>query len=100
MKAPFSAYLSGIKPGLRKLLGLLGPDYDYVSVLSTDSAGFQLSISQHSKSVSNAKSLKDKKKNEKKKKSRKDSRKNESNEKKKNKKDYKGKNKNESRKKN
>ena len=51
MKAPFSAYLSGIKPGLRKLLGLLGPDYDYVSILATDSKGLTVRISRHARSV-------------------------------------------------
>ena len=53
MKAPFSAYLDGITPALRVLVERLGEAYDYVSVLSTDSVGFRLSLSQHSKSVSN-----------------------------------------------
>ena len=52
MKAPFSAYLSRIAPGLKELTALLRERYDYVSVLSTDSVGFQVSISQRSKSVS------------------------------------------------
>ncbi len=52
MNAPFSPYLSGIAPGLKQLISLLRKEYDYVSVLSTDSAGFQASISQRSKSVS------------------------------------------------
>ena len=51
MKAPFSAYLSGIKPGLQKLLGLLQPDYDYVSILATDSKGLSVRISRHARSV-------------------------------------------------
>ena len=51
MKAPFSAYLAGIAPGLKELIGLLRKRYDYVSVLSTDSTGFQVSISQRAKSV-------------------------------------------------
>ena len=51
MKAPFSAYLSGIKPGLRELIGLLRRDYDYVSVLATDSRGLAVRISQHARSV-------------------------------------------------
>ena len=39
MKAPFSAYLSAIKPALKRLVELLGRDYDYVSVPATDSKG-------------------------------------------------------------
>jgi hypothetical protein len=52
MKAPFSPYLDALVPGLRTLVELLGQSYDYVSVLSTDSVGFSVSISQRSKSVS------------------------------------------------
>ncbi len=52
MKAPFSPYLDRIVPGLKQLLILLGREYPYVSVLSTDSAGFAVRISQRSKSVS------------------------------------------------
>ncbi len=51
MKAPFSAYLSGMKAGLQKLIGLLRADWDYVSVLATDSKGLAVRISQHSRSV-------------------------------------------------
>ena len=51
MKAPFSAYLAGIAPGLKELTALLRKRYGYVSVLSTDSAGFSVSISQRAKSV-------------------------------------------------
>ena len=51
MKAPFSAYLAGIAPGLKELTALLRKRYDYVSVLSTDSVGFSVSISQRAKSV-------------------------------------------------
>ena len=51
MKAPFSTYLNEMAPGLKKLIGLLRERYDYVSVLSTDSVGFQVSISQRAKSV-------------------------------------------------
>ena len=54
MKAPFSAYLDSITPYLREVVRILSEKYDYVSVLSTDSTGFSLAISQHSKSVSNA----------------------------------------------
>ena len=53
MKAPFSAYLQGIAPALKELAAELGRDYAYVSILSTDSVGFRISISQRSKSVSN-----------------------------------------------
>ncbi len=51
MKAPFSAYLSGIKPGLRELIRILRRDYAYVSVLATDSHGLTVRISQHARSV-------------------------------------------------
>ena len=51
MKAPFSEYLAGIAPGLKELIALLRERFDYVSVLSTDSVGFQTAISQKSKSV-------------------------------------------------
>ena len=53
MKAPFSPYLSEIAPGLKQLVTLLRRRYDYVSVLSTDSRGFAVSISQKAKSVRN-----------------------------------------------
>ncbi len=52
MNAPFSSYLNGIAPGLKELVLLLRKRYDYVSVLSTDSTGFQVSISQRAKGVS------------------------------------------------
>ena len=52
MKAPFSAYLARIAPGLKELIALLRQRYDYVSILSTDSVGFSVSISQRAKSVS------------------------------------------------
>ncbi len=52
MKAKFSEYLSGIKPGLKELIGILRKDYDYVSVLATDSTGLAVRISQRSRSVS------------------------------------------------
>ena len=52
MNAPFSAYLSRVAPGLKELIALLKQRYDYVSVLSTDSTGFQVAISQRAKSVS------------------------------------------------
>ena len=53
MKAPFSEYLNSLVPGLRKLLDILSGEYEYVSILSTDSKGLAVRISQHSKSVSN-----------------------------------------------
>ena len=53
MKAPFSNYLEGLTPWIRSLTGVLEKRYDYVSVLSTDSVGFSITISQRSKSVSN-----------------------------------------------
>jgi TldD protein len=53
MKAPFSEYLNSLVPGLRRLIELLEQDFDYVSVLSTDSKGLAVRISQHSKSVGN-----------------------------------------------
>ncbi|MBR3098466.1 MAG: TldD/PmbA family protein [Clostridia bacterium] len=52
MKATFSPYLNGIAPGIKKLIAMLRKHYDYVSVLSTDSRGFGISISQKSKNVS------------------------------------------------
>ena len=52
MKAPFSPYLTMLAPGLKGLIQLLRQRFDYVSVLSTDSVGFQAAISQRSKSVS------------------------------------------------
>ena len=54
MKAAFSSYLDGIAPGLKKLVELLGEDFDYVSVLSTDSVGFSVAISQRAKSVNHS----------------------------------------------
>ena len=42
---------SGIAPGLKQLISLLREQYNYVSVLATDSTGFQTSISQRAKGV-------------------------------------------------
>ena len=53
MKAPFSEYLNGIVPALRQMLETLGKEYDYVSILSTDSAGLVVHSSKYAKSVSN-----------------------------------------------
>ena len=52
MKAVFSDYLTGIKPGLQTLIALLRRDYAYVSVLASDSKGLAVRISQRSRSVS------------------------------------------------
>ena len=52
MKAPFSAYLNGLRGGLKELIALLRQDYDYVSVLATDSKGLAVRISQRARSVS------------------------------------------------
>ena len=52
MKAKFSTYLNDIAPGLKDLIAELGKSYDYVSVLSTDSVGFNVRVSQRVKSVS------------------------------------------------
>ncbi|MBR1497318.1 MAG: TldD/PmbA family protein [Oscillospiraceae bacterium] len=54
MKASFSPWLDAITPALRELVGVLGEHCEYVSVLSTDSPGFRLSVSQRSKSVSDS----------------------------------------------
>ena len=54
MKAPFSPYLDAIAPGLKKLIAILGEEFDYVSVLSTDSVGFTASISQRAKAVNHS----------------------------------------------
>ena len=52
MKAPFSSWLDELTPFLRTLQEKLSEEYEYVSILSTDSVGFSLSLSQHSKKVS------------------------------------------------
>ncbi|MCR4707697.1 MAG: TldD/PmbA family protein [Clostridiales bacterium] len=51
MKAPFSPYLAGIAPELKKFVSCLSARYDYVSVLSADSVGFAVRVSPHAKSV-------------------------------------------------
>ena len=53
MKAPFSEYLNELVPSLRKILVALEEDYEYVSILSTDSVGLSVRSSRHSKSVGN-----------------------------------------------
>ena len=52
MKAAFSPYLLEVRPALRELIRLLRRDYDYVSVLASDTAGLSVCISQRAKSVS------------------------------------------------
>lgn len=53
MKALFSNYLNNISSALKQLVNILKKDYDYVSVLATDSKGLLLQISRHSKTVTN-----------------------------------------------
>ena len=53
MKAPFSEYLNSLLPGLKKLVDILAQQYEYVSILSTDSKGLAVRISQHAKTVGN-----------------------------------------------
>ena len=52
MKAKFSTYLNEIAPGLKEMIAELRKSYDYVSVLSTDSVGFNVRVSQRVKSIS------------------------------------------------
>lgn len=52
MKAPFSPYLAEIAPALKALAAELRQNYDYVSILSTDSRGFAIRVSQHARTVS------------------------------------------------
>jgi len=42
MQAPFSNYLASIADGMKQLIAILQEEYDYVSVLSTDSPGFAM----------------------------------------------------------
>ena len=51
MKAFFSDYLKTIEPGLKKLVSILSEQYDYVSILSTDSKGLRVMITRHARSV-------------------------------------------------
>jgi len=52
MQAVFSEYLASIADGMKEFIRILQEKYDYVSVLSTDSAGWTVSISQKSCAVS------------------------------------------------
>ena len=51
MKAKFSSYLSSIADGIKELIAELNKSYDYVSVLSTDSVGFTMDVSQRAKFI-------------------------------------------------
>ena len=51
MKAPFSPYLTEIADGLKTLVRILDGQFDYVSVLATDSTGFQMMISGQARSI-------------------------------------------------
>ena len=53
MKAPFSEYLTGIAEGLKKLTAVLDQEFDYVSILASDTKGLNIRVSGRSKSVSN-----------------------------------------------
>ncbi|MBQ3662873.1 MAG: TldD/PmbA family protein [Clostridia bacterium] len=54
MKTPFSPYLNRLAPCMKQLVTALKKEYDYVSILSTDSVGFTVQMSQRSKSVTNS----------------------------------------------
>ncbi|WP_026498030.1 TldD/PmbA family protein [Butyrivibrio sp. WCD2001] len=51
MKAKFSLYLTELAPGLKMLIDELSEEYDYVSVLASDSKGFSIQASQKSKAI-------------------------------------------------
>lgn len=51
MKAVFSNYLNSLADGLHVMIDDLMKDYDYVSVLATDSSGLQVNVSQKQESV-------------------------------------------------
>ena len=51
MKAIFSNYLNELAPSLKKLIDELSSDFDYVSVLATDSKGFSMQASQRNKAL-------------------------------------------------
>ncbi len=54
MKAAFSEYLNGIAPLMKDVIARLACHYDYISVLSTDTTGFSINVSQRAKSVENS----------------------------------------------
>jgi TldD protein len=51
MKAKFSTYLNEIAPSLKEMIAELQKSFDYVSILSTDSVGFNVRVSQRVKSI-------------------------------------------------
>ncbi|WP_029322473.1 TldD/PmbA family protein [Butyrivibrio sp. AE3004] len=51
MKAKFSSYLTDLAPALKSLIAMLSKDYDYVSVLASDSKGFSIQATQKSKAI-------------------------------------------------
>ena len=51
MKAKFSTYLNEIAPSLKEVISELEKNFDYVSMLSTDSVGFNVRVSQRVKSI-------------------------------------------------
>lgn len=51
MKAPFSEYLSQLVQPLKAVIADLGQDYDYVSILATDSKGLAVRVSQQSSAI-------------------------------------------------
>jgi len=51
MKAKFSIYLNDIALRLKEMIAELAKSYDYVSVLSTDSVGFNVRVSQRVKTI-------------------------------------------------
>ena len=52
MKAEFSEYLTQTAPAVKAMIARLQEHFDYVSVLSTDSTGFRISISQKARDIS------------------------------------------------
>ena len=53
MKVPFSEYLTGIAPSVKKVIADLSADHDYVSALCTDSKGLMIRIGHRSRTISN-----------------------------------------------
>lgn len=51
MKAKFSTYLAELSGSLKELIELLSADYDYVSILASDSKGYSIQASQKSKAI-------------------------------------------------
>ena len=53
MKVPFSDYLTGIAPAVKRVIDDLKKDHDYVSALCTDSKGLVIRIGSRARSISN-----------------------------------------------